>query len=334
MPADRMSGKAGRLISLDWARPKRGLGKAPVLAANLGLIVTVAMWGAQVPVLHDLTTRWSPFFLSLLRYLAAVPVFLVLVLLFEGMPSAAPRVAPWRLALLGGAIALFSLLYTFGVANSNPITAAVISATSPVIASLVAWLALRVKPGRAVWLALLLVVPGGLLAMVDWSAPQGPLGLRGGEILIVAAIACWSWYSIMAQRWLAGRSPLRITGLSAAAACPVLLVGYLAADLAGLTYGELGAMSLKDMGFLAMIVLGVVVLGIVLWNNGVARLGLPVAALYLNLIPVAALLVALAFGVMPRAEQLMGGALVILGVILAQVIRAPRRPPQAEEETP
>ncbi len=37
---------------------------------------------------------------------------------------------------------------------------------------------------------------------------------RGGEILMVVANVIWTWYSMMAQRWLAGYSQLQITALT------------------------------------------------------------------------------------------------------------------------
>jgi len=60
-------------------------------------------------------------------------------------------------------------------------------------------------------------------------------------------------------------------------------------------------------------------MGVLLWNFGVRRLGIVVASIYLNLIPVISVLIAVALGYEARWEQLVGGALVLAGVAWSQV---------------
>ena len=58
-----------------------------------------------------------------------------------------------------------------------------------------------------------------------------------------------------------------------------------------------------------------------LWNFGVSRLGVVVASLFLNLVPVSAVLIAAAMGTAPTLTQLVGGLLVLAGVLQAQLRR-------------
>ena len=60
-----------------------------------------------------------------------------------------------------------------------------------------------------------------------------PFDLRGGEIFIIASQACWSWYSITAQRWLLGCSQIRITTMTTVTASATLIGVYLLASLLG-----------------------------------------------------------------------------------------------------
>lgn len=57
------------------------------------------------------------------------------------------------------------------------------------------------------------------------------------------------------------------------------------------------------------------------WNPGVKRLGVAVASMHLNLIPLVAALTAVSPGFEPRVEQLVGGLLVVAGVLQAQYRR-------------
>ena len=49
----------------------------------------------------------------------------------------------------------------------------------------------------------------------DLGGDSGAMEFRGGELLLVVANVLWTWYSMMAQRWLAGYSQLHISGLTA-----------------------------------------------------------------------------------------------------------------------
>lgn len=288
-----------------------------MLGANAGLVVAVVLWGAQVPLINFIADRYDPYFLAMLRFAGAAPLLLLALKLSERGPVLRGLNIGWIFAL-GAAVAAFGTLYTAGIAWSHPLTAAVLSAMSPITATLVAWAVLGSRPSRLLAFAILIVASGGVLSTVDFTQAD-MFGLRGGEPLILAGAACWSWFSIEAQRRLPGASQIRISALAVSAASFYLIIVYLVAGAAGLTRGSLTDATTADAGVFAMMIFGVAFLGIFLWNYGVARLGIVVASLYLNLIPLAALSVSLALGYHPRGEQLLGGAVVLAGVTLAQL---------------
>ena len=293
-----------------------------ILLANLGMLLVVLLWGSQVPVANDLSQRWDPFFLAGMRYVAALPLFWLWLKLLEpqrlALDAVTPRLSLLRFCALGLAITSFAVFYMLGVARSNPITIAMIVATGPIIGALVSWVLLGVRPKHGVWIGLLAVVPGALLVSVDFKPGGTRLQLSGGEPLMMLALASWAVYSIQAQRWLAGRSQLRITTLSVSATVVPISVVYLMAMKAGLTYGDLRTASGMDLLAFAYLVLGALMIAVTLWNVGVSRLGLVVASMYLNMIPIVAVGIAMLYGVQPRMEQLIGGLLVIAGVVIAQ----------------
>lgn len=70
------------------------------------------------------------------------------------------------------------------------------------------------------------------------------------------------------------------------------------------------------------------VLGVVLWNAGVRAVGVVTASLYINLTPVVAIaILVLMQGAEPTTQQLLGGALVLLGIVYSEwrILQA-RRP--------
>jgi drug/metabolite transporter (DMT)-like permease len=291
-----------------------------MLAANAGLLLTMLIWGAFIPVLALVLERWDPWTLTILRYLIALPLLALVIRVREGGPIV-PAGLDWRRLWLFGGLGFggFGGLYTLGVAHAHPVTAAVISAAAPTIALLFAWSVYGIKPGPGAGPALVLAFVGGLLAMVDWGASESSLQFQGGEILLLAAAVCWSWYSIEAQRALPGLSQVRVTLVTMVPAATVLFGAWLVAGLVGAANIPPPRPTAWDL--LAFLYMGAAVaaMGVLLWNFGVRRLGIVVASIYLNLIPVISVLIAVALGYEARWEQLVGGALVLAGVAWSQV---------------
>jgi drug/metabolite transporter (DMT)-like permease len=292
---------------------------------TLGLIVTVLIWGSTVPAISFLSLRWDPYFLAMIRYVAALPVFWLLLRMLErpGAPYAA--IAWRRLMTLGAAMAAFATLYTLGIAYSHPATAVVFGASMPIVASLVARVVQGAAPSKGMYVGLVFVVPGAMLSMIDESNWNAPLRLRGGEPLIILAMLCWAWYSLMAQRWMSGASQLQITARTSGAASLVLLVVYGLAAAGGQTYGAWRTATVLDLSLIALLSYGVIVIAVVLWNNGVARLGLPLASMYLNLIPAVTLTILMAVGIQPSLGQVSGAFLVVAGILIAQLLNRRRK---------
>lgn len=281
----------------------------------------MVLWGAQFPLMHDLATRWDPYTISLIRYPVAALLLIALdSVLRRGVPAAALVIPLWRKLALGTSIAAFAVCFTLGIATGNPITTAIIAATGPVTAGFVAWLVVGEKPRRGLLLALILVVPGAALTSVDLDTASAKQASLAGAGLILLGQIFWSWYSLMAQKWLKGWRQAAITGHSLLWACPLLLLVYGVAKAAGATYAQIAVSPLLDLGLFAVLTLGALVAGVLLWNVSVARLGLAFSSLHLNLIPVVGMAIATALGVLPRWEQVLGTVLVIIGVLLAQTL--------------
>jgi drug/metabolite transporter (DMT)-like permease len=236
--------------------------------------------------------------------------------------SATPEPKPlWRLWLLGGTGILgFALTYTYGLALAGNIQGSLVSAAFPAGTVLVAWALKGVRPDGAMQLALVLALVGALIGIAgghDLSRVHVP-GL--GEALLLLSNVLWSWYSLKAQDWLRGWSHLRIAAWSigmAGVTSFVLVAALLALELIRIP----PVPGLADALVLIYIVAGPTLFGLLGWNYGVRVLGLPVSGLYMNLVPVTAVLTAIALGDRPNLWQLVGGLLIIAGIVQAQIRR-------------
>ena len=274
-----------------------------MLAANLGMLLVALSWGTMIPSMKHLLLGWDPYFLALARYGLAVPPMLVLLRLTERDLPWYAGFAPWRWWILGVVgIGFFPPLYTVGLDHCNPVTAAILSSTSPAITAIVGRIGFRLPiPARMVP-GILLTILGCGYATYDPGLGGVPFDLRGGEILIIIASACWSWYSIAAQRWLPGCTQLRIAGALGSADVPPAIPG-----------------DWVDLGLFLWLAFVPVMLGNILWHHGVRRLGPVIAALFMNLRPISAVLITAALGLIPSTQQIIGGIAVLAGIMLAQL---------------
>jgi drug/metabolite transporter (DMT)-like permease len=292
-----------------------------MLAANLGMLFCALSWGSIIPALGYLLHHWDPYFLAAARYAVAAPLLLLLLRLSEGPLPWFAGLPGWRWWLLGAVgIGMFAPLFTLGLQHANPIMVAILSSMSPAVTAIVGRAAFGLPMPARMMPGILLAIAGCAYATYDPALPGSPFDLRGGEVLVIAAQVCWSWYSIASQRWMRGCSQLRIAGVTTMTGTTVLVLIYLVA-------GALGAASLPpaaprdaiDVGVFLWLPLVPVLIGNLLWLNGVRKLGAVIAALFMNLMPIAAVLITAALGIEPTRQQLIGGVVVLGGILLAQL---------------
>lgn len=282
---------------------------------NLALVAVACAWGTMIPVITHLSRGWDPFFLGAVRYVGGVPLLYCALWLTEGFARPAVRPAFWRAMLPGWlGLACFAFIYTIGVSHSNPVIAAVLSAANPVIGAIVGGLVFGIPFDRRLTPAVILAVLGCALATVNWSGGDVSLQLRGGEPLVLIASSLWAWYSLAIHRWLGGWSQLRKAANTMAHGAVPLILGYFLAQHLGWANASPAWPEGWDLGIFLWMIAGSVVIGLLLWNFGVAKTNLVVASLYLNLAPIIAIALLAISGEPPHLNQIAGGALVIGGV--------------------
>ena len=299
--------------------------RSALLWASGGLLLTALIWGTMTPLLKVLTDVIDVWLLAALRYVLGLP-FLAACLLVVARPAQPPRkLNAARLAILGLAMTAFSILYTIGVRYSHPVTAVVVLNFGPVISAVMArvMLGTRMAPGFPVALGLALL--GG--AMVLFGTPgvrERGFTLEGGEPLLVIGQICWQWYSIRAQQWLGDRGQIGLSTITSAVAALWMVLVYLTLWGSGVAGSVPDGLTWRHALYLVWICVFGVAVAIVLWNVGVSRVGLPVAALHMNASPVFAVLTAAAIGLPPTGLQIAGGLLVLCGIVYMQVLQVRR----------
>ncbi len=299
----------------------------PLMGVYALVMLATLFWGANFVlagfVLVDFSPQWS----------AAIRFSLAALILWG--------VAAWQkaplflltktyglrylaLGLIG--ISGFNLLFFFAMQTARADTAALIMATNPLLTTALAWLLLREHPGWQRLAALPIALLGVAVVISEGNLTQLlNVPIVTGDWLMLAANVCWAFYNVLNRLLLPKNvhSTFNTTLIVTAGALVLLVVALF--DPSPLPAHLSLPVGLAMLG----LVLGGTVFAYLFWNLGIARLGAGRTALFMNLVPVFAMLTAITLGTYPTPMQLLGGAIVFSGLLISMIAnRKPVTPPR------
>jgi drug/metabolite transporter (DMT)-like permease len=272
------------------------------------------------PIADSAIKRVDPFHLTAIRYILASLGFLALLWAFEGARALRLDGRGIELFLYGSAgIAGFNLFAFAGLEHTTPEHAALIVATSPLMTLLASAALARTAPSKTT-LGFVLLALLGVLLVIGHGDPTAVVngGVNGGDLLVLLGTASFVVYTFGARRF-SGHSSLRYTALSATGGTLTVLAVTELATLAGWLDAPSGGDVAAIWWQLAYIVVIGALAAVLAWNEGVRRLGAPNAALFMNLVPVVAFVIAIVRGYHPDAAELGGAALTVAALIGANL---------------
>jgi drug/metabolite transporter (DMT)-like permease len=292
-----------------------------------GLLLTAALaWGGLFPVAMVTLPVLDPFHMTAIRYGITAVVFAGLLAWAEGVRALSVEGAGWRVASLGtSGFAGLGLFLFVGLQHSRPEHGAVIMATQPLIAALVAWWLRGARPARAT-LAFLGVALLGVVLVVTKGRFTGLFagGTGLGDLLMLLGAVSWVVYTLGAADFPAW-SPLRYTALTCLLSLPAI---FGIAAVASAT-GYVSIPTLRDVESvrwqLAYIVGIASVLGVLSWNAGNKLIGPVNGVLFINFVPVTVFAIRIAQGHRFEPIEFAGAALVI-GALVANNLFVTRAP--------
>jgi len=220
------------------------------------------------------------------------------------------------LALGATGIFLYNICFLFGMQHMTAGRGALVVALNPVMVTLGAWLLLGESMTRmkALGSAVALI---GCLTVIGKGSPLAPLtgDIGSGELLILACAVLWATYTLVGRVAMRTISPLLATTYASLAGWLMLLAVALVHSPAAL------APNYSPRSWAALLFLGLLgtTLGFTWFNQGVQKIGAARASIFINLVPVAAVLqAAWLLDERPGPSVLLGGLLVLAGVALTQ----------------
>ena len=284
-----------------------------ISAVYLLVVASAFFWGANfvlaTPILADLPPLWA----AAVRFvMAALLMFVVAGIRGEELLVLLKRHA-WTYLLLGAiGICGFNLFFFYALRSTSANSAALIMATNPLLTALlaVAFLGERLTNRHLVALPVALIGVAVVISHGDIHKLES-FSFAQGDLLMLAANLCWATYNVLVRRHMPQGTPIANTSWVMAAGA-ILLV---AAALASGTH--ISVLDGKASIALAVMVVGGTVLAYLFWGMGIARLGAARTSIFLNLVPVFAMLTGASLGVLPTPAQLAGGLLVLCGVSIS-----------------
>lgn len=287
-----------------------------VAAGHFMGLFTALAFGSAYPVGKEIVTVVDPFVFSSARYLLAGAVLLAGLALFTRRGAA----VPWRdvpaLAFTGFlGFTVFQGLWGVALDLTTASKASVLVSTTPIFGALIFAFQGHRLPVRA-WIGVLVAFLG-VFCVINNSFKAVTLsgGSLFGDAMFVAIAAVWALYGALSRPLIARLGAARTAAwaafLGAAMLLPLAAPGALAQDWSAVPPGLM-------VNFLhTALIIGC--LGMLTWNGGLRRLGLPKMSAWLYLTPVSAVVLAnLMLGEWLTVPQIAGAVLVISGVALTQ----------------
>ncbi len=298
---------------------KRRYGRRPKgggASADLGLLVMALIWGVNFSWVKIALVDLHPLAFNALRFALAGGTVLLVFWAVEGFHW--PAREDWArlifLGILGNVI--YQGFFIFGIANTLAGNASLILATTPVWIMALSTLRGHERVRGYVWIGGFGTLVGMVLVVLGSGVGAGfRSSTIRGDLLMVGAALTWSLYTVGCRGMIQRYGSLPVTAWT-------LGIGSMGLVAIGiLPLAQTPLVSVSALSWAGVIYSGIFGVGIayVLWYRGVQSLGNARTAVYSNLVPVVALVVAwIWIGEVPGAFQLLGAAVIIGGLSLAR----------------
>ncbi|HYP40945.1 MAG TPA: DMT family transporter [Chloroflexia bacterium] len=304
---------------------KRDHNQAGITAQDGLMLGLVVVWGANFSVLKLGLDVMPPQLFNGIRMAMAAVIFVVFLAVQGGLR--------WRredtlkimgLGLIGHAG--YQILFIEGLSRTAVGNSALMLASVPMWVAIIGAALGYERLSRSGWIGIGLAFAGVAAVIIGSNQSFSADSLLGDGLTLVATL-CWSGYTAFSQPLLTRYSPVQLSGMSLTAAVPVLaLAGILAPP--GLAY-DWGRFNVEAL--LALLFGGILSVNVcyVIWYRGVQKLGGARTAIFSNITPLVAIVVAWVWRDEPLQPVYAVGAVLIAGGVLMTRFSRPSVPHRA-----
>jgi len=286
------------------------------------LLLTAVFWGGTFIAGRQVSQHLGSFSIAFLRFAVASGFLLSLARIREGKLVLPDRRQVIPVILLGmTGVFTYNVLFFKGLQRIEAGRAALIVATCPAFIALASSILLKERFNLTKAVGIPLSILGAVIVISRGHLGQLAAGGVGrGELYILGCVLSWAAYSLIGKVVMGRLSPLVSVAYSSLVGAAALLVP--AALFDGLM-SNLARASLPDWTSIVYLAVFGTVIGFVWFYEGVKMIGPTRAGLFINFVPISAVILAGLILHEPVTPSLaVGAALVLSGVYLTN--RAPR----------
>lgn len=280
------------------------------------LIMTMLFWAANFYAVQIALEYYEPLSVATWRFMfGLITLFLLGFIQFKfGIFKLRFSLKEWGYIFLTGFFGIFLTIFFFnsGLKTTSPINGSLIIATSPAITAILSYFLLRKKITKVQWLAILVSFLGVTIILVKGNFDNlMQMNFVVGDLHILGMALVFSLSQIIVSKHLFHVNATHLTTISTA----IALLLFLIFSIPELQMTEIPS-SFEFWG--SILFMGIFGTGMAYtaFYYCIVKLGATTSALFMNLIPFFTVLLAIPFGDEILGSQLIGGAIVILGLIL------------------
>lgn len=299
-------------------------------AIDLLLLLMTIIWGANFSAIKYSLEDFLPLSFNGLRF-ALASLTLLTIALASGINLKVSRGDGWRLFGLGLlANAIYQSVFITGMAHTRTGNAALIVATSPLFIAVISRIRKQEYFTRRGLAGLMLALAGIVMVILSGQTVVQFGETIVGDCLLVVSTVCWSLYTVWAKRLVNLYGAMKATTIMMIMGTPVFLV-ICAPSLIKQDWTRVRTESWAGMIYSALFAIA---LAHFIWNYAVRKIGSTRTAIYSNVTPVTAMIIAwIALGERPTAGQITGAAVIFLGLYMVRGgMRAVAPREESEEE--
>jgi drug/metabolite transporter (DMT)-like permease len=273
------------------------------------LLLTAVFWGGTFIAGRVVAQDAGPFSAAFARFAMASVLLLGLTWQAEGRLPPLKKQHLLPIALLGmTGIFAYNFFFFTGMKLIAAGRASTIVATNPIFITLLSALLFKEKL-KPLKVAGILLSVGGAIMVISRGDPRQVLrgGLGWGELFIFGCVLSWVIYSLVGKALMAELSPLTAVAYSSLAGAAALLVP---AYLEGAVQDFSHYSNLSWLG-LAYLALFGTVLGFRWYYEGIKRIGPARASIFINFVPISAVILAFLLLREPITLSLLSGAVLV-----------------------
>ena len=287
------------------------------------LLLMIVIWGSNFSVVKYALRDFPEVSFNALRLIIASAVFGVAIAVVRararaGLRRAEPAITPreWRALFFLGMIGtgFYQLLFLAGVARTSVANSSLIFGCTPVAVAIMSSIAGHDRLTTARWAGAALSL-SGIYTLVGLRAELSTATLAG-DAMIFGAMLCWSVYSVAAAPLLERHSPLVVTGWAMISGTLV----YLVVAVVPMLRTDWAAISSLSWALMTASALLALAFSYIVWYTAVQKIGSARTAIYSNLTPIVAMIVAAAWlGEAITPTQIAGAALILGGIAVTRL---------------